>query len=507
MWSRRGTGTGALCGAVIALLTVLVVGAAPAMADSVADELIAILEGNGQLSSAQAARLREKATLEREQLKREVMDEVRVEADQIYHTEFEEMAADEKVVPSVALADSMKLSGYIQFLSSFSDNNSAAAANGDRASGANAFETTDLRETDGFSVRRARLKVSGNVGPRTKYVLYFDGDAIDDPGALDALNFNEAYIEYAPAFLDGTFAEGTSIRGGQFYVPFSREALYSSSKRLPIARSHFVNELAPFRNVGVMVYNDSLVDNRLELYGGVFNGTGENEDDNDPFLIAGRIQFLAVDGAETGLGTADWSIGGAIAASSDGNGMGGNGAFDILDPIFIAGQEGEIQYRGDRLLLTADTQLDIGRFGLNSEFIYGDYDVRGSVENMFAPTLGAGTALVEANAGIGGGDDDVKLVRDDEFWGFHVMPSFWIIEDTLQGYVKYEYLDLGNVLDANMWGTTVGLNYHLLPSHRHMLRFNWVHLEHESDVLGPNMGLLDDDLEQDFFLLEWQVKI
>ncbi len=475
------------------------IGSGPVHAGTVAEDLITILEQGGQLTPDQARDLREKAVLEHEQLKRDVLDEVRVHAETVTTTQFEDVATADKAIVHTSLADSMHIGGYIHLLASVSDNDAGANAAGDRASGIGGFETSDFRQTDGFSMRRARVKVSGYAGPRTKYLLQFDGDGIDDPGALDALNFNAAYAEHQPAFLDGTMLDGTWVRGGLFKIQFSKEETTSSTKRLTIARSQFVNELTVGREVGVMAYNEQLAGGRAAAYVGLFNGTGENEDDNDAFAWAGRAEYRVIDGADTRYGQASLLLGGAIAGSVDGNGAndpfgGVDAGFDIADPVFVNGQDGEIRYRGHRLLLTGDASLEVGRFGLLGEFLYADYDVRDS----FAPSPGAGTGFV-----VGGLSDDVILARDDEFWGFHLVPSYWLVEDTLQAVFKYEYVQYGDVLDAEMWGTTVGLTYHLLPKYRSLVRANWVHLDHESDTVT---AARDGELEQDFFLLEWQTK-
>lgn len=504
-------GRGLLIG--VACACMLLAPARRAAAQSVATELIDIMEANGQLTPEQAARLREKAALEREELLRQVRDEVEVQAEAVRADVLDLQdvtAANEKAVVHADLAPSMKIGGYVQFLASFADNESPVnAANGNRSSGVGSFETTDFRETDGLSMRRVRLKVSGHVGPRTKYVLGFDGDNIDDPGNEDALNFNDAYMEHQPEVFDGTPLEGTWVRGGQFYVPFSAEANLSSSKRLPVARSQFVNELAPFREPGVMLYNTGLYDGRLALYGGVFNGTGENEDDNDPFLWVARAEGLVLDGKATAHGPADWRVGAAVLTSSDGNGLNdpvggaappGSAGFTVVDPIYIDGIDGEVRYRGDRLAVEADSQLDVGRFGLNAEFIWVQLDVRNRLSAATLGVPGTGDVILAGGAG----SNDYALASDQEFWGFHVMPSYWIVAEVLQAYVKYEYVEYGDVLDAKMWGTTVGLNYHLLPDYRNLIRLNWVHLDHESDVLTAGR---DGDLEQDFLLVEWQVKI
>lgn len=471
----------------------------PAHAGTVAEDLITILEQNGQLSHEQARDLRDKAVIERETLKRDVLDEVQVQAEAVATAQFQNVATGDKATVTASLADSMHLGGYLQVLASVSDNDSPANLVGDRASGVGGFETSDFRETDGFSMRRARMKLSGNVGPRTKYLLQFDADGIDDPTVTDALNLNAAYMDTQPAFMDGTALDGTHVRAGLFKVQFSKEETGSSSKRLTIARSQFVNELTVGREVGVMVYNEHLADDRVAAYTGMTNGAGENEDDNDPFLWFARGEYRAIDGATTEFGEANLLLGAAIAGSVDANGAnvpfgGVSAGFDIADPVYVNGQDGEIRYRGERLLLTADASFEVGRFGLLGEVLYADYDVR----NSFAPTPGAGSGFV-----VGGISDDVILARDDEFMGFHVVPSYWIIENTLQGVFKYEYVKYGDVLDAEMWGTTVGLNYHLLPNYRSMVRANWVHLNHESDVVTLGRA---DDLEQDFFLLEWQTK-
>lgn len=476
----------------------------PALAQSVAHDLISIMEANGQLTPEQAQALREKAALEREELQRQIRDEVQVYAESVGEDsiDMEDVTVKgEKATVHADLADSMKIGGYIQLLSSFSDNNSPVhAADGDRSSGIGSFETSDFRETDGFSMRRIRVKLSGHVDPNTKYTVQVDGDAVDDPGKDDALNINEAYMDYTPPAFEGTPLEGWTIRGGMFKVPTSYERTTSSSKRITIARSHFVNELTPDRQVGLMLYNDDLHDGRVKLYGGVVNGLNESEDDNDPFLWFARAEGTVYDD-ETDWGRTELLLGGSIWGSTDGNGLkdpglGGSAGYTIVDPIFLDGRDAEVRYRGDQTGYDVFGHLTVGRFDLQAEALWADYTLRNSTQAALMPTLGAGDAVLL-------GSNDWAITDDQTFWGFHVMPSFWLIEDTLQAVFKYEYVDYDNVLDASMWGTTVGLNYHLAPKYRQVIRANWVHLEHETDVVTAGR---DGDLDQDFFLVEWQTK-
>jgi len=191
-------------------------------------------------------------------------------------------AEDTKESPAVTAANALKLSGYAQLLYTGQDSG-----------------------LDGFTLRRARFSLSGELLKNVRFKLQFD--AAKSPALYDAQ-------------IDFTLQEKASLRIGQFKVPFSLESLTSSSDLDTVNRSQPVSKLAPGqdigssgRDIGAAAYGKIAF---IEYTVGVFNGAGMNKaDTNEQKDLAGRIvvrpfQFLAI-GASVYDGSYSASVGAA----------------------------------------------------------------------------------------------------------------------------------------------------------------------------------------------------
>jgi hypothetical protein len=142
-----------------------------------------------------------------------------------------------------------KISGYIQFR--FSDDEAASAST--------------------FSVRRARLSVSGPLSEKSAYKIQMQLEG--DSG--DKVALRDAYIDLA-------VGEGSRLRAGQAKLPVGYEVPESSSVRLEPERSRVMDRLFPEqRDIGVQWRIQRRADApAFDL--AVVNGTGINvSDDND----------------------------------------------------------------------------------------------------------------------------------------------------------------------------------------------------------------------------------
>jgi phosphate-selective porin OprO and OprP len=175
-------------------------------------------------------------------------------------------AEDTKESPAVTAANALKLSGYAQLLYTGQDSG-----------------------LDGFTLRRARFSLSGELLKNVRFKLQLD--AAKSPALYDAQ-------------IDFTLHEKASLRIGQFKVPFSLESLTSGSDLDTVNRSQPVSKLAPGqdigssgRDIGAAAFGKIAF---IEYTIGVFNGAGMNKaDTNEQKDLAGRIiirpfQFLAV---------------------------------------------------------------------------------------------------------------------------------------------------------------------------------------------------------------------
>jgi phosphate-selective porin len=178
-------------------------------------------------------------------------------------------AEEPKESPFVTAAKSLRLSGYAQLL----------GVEWDKA-------------VDSFSIRRARVALSGELFKNLKFKLGVD--VVKSPALLDAL------VEFEPSKIVG-------LRIGQFLVPFSLESVTPTSDIDMVNRSTVVEALAAGRDngssgrdIGVVLYGSyAIVDYAL----GLFNGAGINKADPNSHkdwsgrLILHPFKFFSLGGS------------------------------------------------------------------------------------------------------------------------------------------------------------------------------------------------------------------
>lgn len=145
------------------------------------------------------------------------------------------------------------------------------------------------KSKDRFSLRDMQIQFEGRVGRRFEYEFQVDfadllnqSDIGENPGILDA------HATWKPA-------SGPHLKVGYQKIPYSRNSLVPFSyspywQRAEISRG----EVFSRRDVGV-VLSKSLWKQRVNLYGGVFSGMGEqilsvNGGENDP---SGTFEYTA----------------------------------------------------------------------------------------------------------------------------------------------------------------------------------------------------------------------
>jgi Phosphate-selective porin O and P len=137
--------------------------------------------------------------------------------------------------------ESLSLRGYaqIRYNRLFESNPDLVCAQCDRSIGNNG----------GFFLRRGRLILSGNVGPKVS--IYIQPDyGTDAAGGLHYLQLRDAYFDL---YIDD--ARAHRIRLGQSKVPFGFENLQSSSNRMPLDRHDALNSSLPNeRDFGAFYY-------------------------------------------------------------------------------------------------------------------------------------------------------------------------------------------------------------------------------------------------------------
>jgi hypothetical protein len=164
--------------------------------------------------------------------------------------------------------------------------------------------------SNGFTVRRARLDFQGDFSTKWGYRILVDfvggsGGTAPAGGTLFSPELLDAYISYKAA-------DFLKITAGQFLIPFSQESLTPDRGLETIDRSQVVSALVARkgdisnklvdsignqvgRDIGLMM-NGSLIklENRylVDYYLALVNGAGINNLDNNPYKdIGGRLIF------------------------------------------------------------------------------------------------------------------------------------------------------------------------------------------------------------------------
>jgi phosphate-selective porin len=176
------------------------------------------------------------------------------------------LAEEPKESPFVTAAKSLTLSGYAQVL----------AVEWDRG-------------VDTFSLRRARIGLSGDILKNLKFKITVD--VVKSPALLEAL------VEFEPSKILG-------LRAGQFLIPFSLESITPTRDLDMVNRSPVVDTLAPGRDngssgrdIGTALYGSYAI---FEYTVGFFNGAGINKADTNSHkdwsgrVVAHPLEFLSV---------------------------------------------------------------------------------------------------------------------------------------------------------------------------------------------------------------------
>lgn len=220
--------------------------------------------------------------------------------------------------PALTIAESLTLSGYAQVQ-----------------------YTTQSAGIDGFTLRRARLSLSGEILKNLRFK--FQVDTLKSPLLLDA-------------YLDWGFHSAASVRAGQFKIPFSMESQTSSADLDMINRTQVVSKLAPGwdigsygRDIGISLYGKAAF---FEYTLAVFNGSGINKTDTDDRkdwagrLVVHPLSFLTLAAA----GYSGKTVPSADAALATRARLGLEAAV-LLDALslkgeFIQGQDGDTMKQG-----------------------------------------------------------------------------------------------------------------------------------------------------------------
>lgn len=274
-------------------------------------------------------------------------------------------------------------------------------------------QPTNLRS--GFSLRRARLELSGWLGP----MFYFDvaGDFATAPAAPGGHPPSDAFVAFAPE------GDAFILQAGQFDTPFSLENRTYDAYLPFIERSLAVRALTvPYnKDLGVMVHGTDA--SRTFYYsGGVFNGDGPGVTNGDNRVdVIGRVTLSPFARSSIDM-LQEWTLG---ASAWYGSHVAGRsfptqttpGGFVFFDPVWTVGQAMpttlDLHESGRTITLGGELSLPIGhRGGLRAEGFLKTQDL---AEDSIAADGSTLSTLGRANftAIAGYADAWLWLVGDD----------------------------------------------------------------------------------------------
>lgn len=203
--------------------------------------------------------------------------------------------------------------------------------------------------TNQFFIRRARLRVQGDLDGGFAYDIQTE--------LRSTTTILDARISY-------THKPGLTLSAGQFKAPFTEETLRSASKLDLIDRTPADGILGLGRQTGVQLSGQA-TSGRMGYRAGAFNGNGiDRGNDNNSFLTVGRVWVKP----EIKVGTL---TAGAAAAFSEDDGP---------------------DFTGNKVLLTADAQLESGPLSFSGAVLRGDFDPEDDTLDDRQPIGGHATA-------------------------------------------------------------------------------------------------------------------
>jgi phosphate-selective porin OprO/OprP len=273
-------------------------------------------------------------------------------------------------------------------------------------------------------VRRARLDVTGTL-------FNWVGVKVEGDFA-EGISLKDAYLELR-------FFREASVRGGQFKVPFSLEEL-TSSRFIDFVERSVINELAPAREQGAMLYG-SLLQGVLGYQLGVFNGVPEEAvETNNSKDVAGRLVLQPFRNTSIGL-LKGLQLGGSFT----------------WGPDHITSAQGRTGARTDprfAYFVTQPTRGDRTRFGGDLAWLWGPASVKFEYAEQHSDRNDCGV-LVSGRC-AGGADLDEIVAR-----GFYVSGTFLVTGETkpLNGPVipRRNFSPLGGPIGPGAW--ELGLRY------------------------------------------------
>jgi phosphate-selective porin OprO/OprP len=375
----------------------------------------------------------------------------------------------------------LTLGGYIQ--ANFED--------GDVSAFEGRFGTTALK--DRFRLRRARITLSGDFAEQFDFKI--EGDLEQSDAAITALksvntatgvtttvsNSNRVEFSGTDIFINWHGIPEMNLKVGQWKAPFGLENLTPDTLIYTIERSLPTGAIVPERQIGAMLWGKPLANavpdykDFVTYYGGIFNGNGRNfnNNDNNEFMYVTRLELQPWKGNVMGQ-EASLKLGGDYFHSRDDAGTNISPALNLKVNPDGSLTSFTLTTADERNAFSADVWLKIGPFDLIAEYL--EEHVDGREVNGVAP------------------------MADFVTNGFYIQGSYFILPKKLQGVVKWEALNPGQLGQDGIHSITGGLNYYI-HSDNVKLMANYVHTWSDFRAANPQFG--DDQFDE--VLLRLQV--
>lgn len=208
------------------------------------------------------------------------------------------------------------------------------------------YQFTDAAKPgDTFRLRRAEIKLSGEITPIVPWAIMIDPAQVreDDTTTSNINGTNYITSVGRKSVLQDFFitlkpCPYSSFDIGQYKVPFGMEGLESSAKLDLIERSTMASVLkwADYRDVGVTCKGDfDLGGVKIQPAAGVYNGEGQNKlDANNPMAFVERLVVKPIEQLHLGAARYDGDVGSAKTA----NRRTGLEAKVKMDPVQVYGE-------------------------------------------------------------------------------------------------------------------------------------------------------------------------
>ena len=170
------------------------------------------------------------------------------------------------------------------------------------------YAAGDRGFTDTFRIRRAEMRLTGELMPKVRWSIMFDlakalslnntSTNVSGILVLRDSSVNQSSRVFQEAFITLSHLKRANLQIGQFKLPVSQEGLQSSAALDTVERALFLTDrsrgggLGDVRDTGVMAFGS--LNKQVDYQIGVFNGSGENQNDvdrSDRKAIAGRLVF------------------------------------------------------------------------------------------------------------------------------------------------------------------------------------------------------------------------